>query len=164
MAIWTVLRWRFPKSLAFWDVPHEGQWPSWPGQVYLCPLALTYPSLSSWIFQSGEILWMWIVEAVLQRKRNHKSLAVERVPIHSVIIMAVIKNTCCDFPGGPVVKNLPPNAGDAGSIPGWGTKIPHAKGQLSLCTKTREAHKLQLRPHAAKLKNIFKRNTLWCFI
>ena len=36
-----------------------------------------------------------------------------------------------DFPVGPVVKNLPSNAGDAGSIPGWGTKIPHATGQLS---------------------------------
>ena len=37
-----------------------------------------------------------------------------------------------DFPGGPVVKNPPSNAGDVGSIPGWGTKIPHAEGQLSL--------------------------------
>ena len=36
-----------------------------------------------------------------------------------------------DFPGGPVVKNPPYNAGDKGSIPGWGTKIPHAAGQLS---------------------------------
>ena len=36
-----------------------------------------------------------------------------------------------DFPGGPVVKNPPSNAGDVGSIPGWGTKIPHATGQLS---------------------------------
>ena len=36
-----------------------------------------------------------------------------------------------DFPGGPVVKNPPSNAGDAGSIPGRGTKIPHATGQLS---------------------------------
>ena len=30
-----------------------------------------------------------------------------------------------DFPGGPVVKNPPSNAGDAGLIPGWGTKSPH---------------------------------------
>ena len=37
-----------------------------------------------------------------------------------------------DFPGGPVVKNPPSNAGDTGSIPGEGTKIPHAVGQLSL--------------------------------
>ena len=33
-----------------------------------------------------------------------------------------------DFPGGPMVKNPPSNAGDAGSIPGRGTKIPHATG------------------------------------
>ena len=49
-----------------------------------------------------------------------------------------------NFPGGPVVKNPPSNAGDKGSIPGWGTKIPHAIGQLNLCATTREAHMLQL--------------------
>ena len=31
-----------------------------------------------------------------------------------------------DFPGGPVVKTSPPNAGSASSIPGRGAKIPHA--------------------------------------
>ena len=36
-----------------------------------------------------------------------------------------------DFPGGLVVKNLPANAGDMGSIPGQGTKTPHATGQLT---------------------------------
>ena len=36
-----------------------------------------------------------------------------------------------DFPGGPVVKNPSCNARDAHSIPGQGTKIPHAAGQLS---------------------------------
>ena len=30
-----------------------------------------------------------------------------------------------DFPGGPVVKSLPSSAGDAGLIPGRGTKILH---------------------------------------
>ena len=34
-----------------------------------------------------------------------------------------------DFPGGPMVKNPPSNAGDVGSIPGRGTEIPHAPGQ-----------------------------------
>ena len=29
-------------------------------------------------------------------------------------------NYLMGFPGGSVVKNLPANAGDAGSIPGWG--------------------------------------------
>ena len=47
-----------------------------------------------------------------------------------------------DFPGGPMVKNLPSNVGDMGLIPGQGTKIPHALGQLSLCTarKTQCSH------------------------
>ena len=43
-----------------------------------------------------------------------------------------------DFPGGPVVKNPPYNAGDTGSIPGQGTKIPHAVGQISPCATTTE--------------------------
>ena len=36
-----------------------------------------------------------------------------------------------DFPGGPVVKNPPSNAGGTGSIPGQGAEIPHASGQLT---------------------------------
>ena len=32
-----------------------------------------------------------------------------------------------DFPGGPVVRNLPCNARDRGLIPGQGTKILHAE-------------------------------------
>ena len=43
-----------------------------------------------------------------------------------------------DFPGGPVVKNLPSNAGDVGSISGQETKIPHAAEQLSLHAATTE--------------------------
>ena len=30
-----------------------------------------------------------------------------------------------DFPGSPVVKTLPSNAGTASLIPGQGAKIPH---------------------------------------
>ena len=41
------------------------------------------------------------------------------------------KGSLRDFPGGPVVNNLSADAGDTGSIPGPGTKIPHAVGQLS---------------------------------
>ena len=37
-----------------------------------------------------------------------------------------------DFLGGPVVKNLPLNTGDASWIPGQGTKIPYAVGLLSI--------------------------------
>ena len=62
-----------------------------------------------------------------------------------------------------MVKNLPCNAVDAGSIPGQGTKIPHAVGQLSpLAASTEPASQLesvhcdkgsqvmQLRPSVAK--------------
>ena len=54
---------------------------------------------------------------------------------------------CGDLPiptCSPVVENPLSNAADVGSIPGEGTKIPHAVGQLSLCTATRETHTLQL--------------------
>ena len=47
-----------------------------------------------------------------------------------------------DFPGGPVIKNLPSNAGDMGLIPGQRTKIPQAT--------TREADMPRLRPKEAK--------------
>ena len=73
----------------------------------------------------------------------------------------IAKETTRDFPGGPVVKNLPSNAGDARSIPGCRTKIPHATGQLShscwACARQwkilRDAKKtplLQLGPDAVK--------------
>ena len=43
--------------------------------------------------------------------------------------------------GDPVVKNLPCNAGDIGSIPGQGTRIPHTEEQLSQrATATEPAH------------------------
>ena len=36
-------------------------------------------------------------------------------------------NSVVDFPGGPVVKNLPSNAEDMGSVPHPG-RFPHATG------------------------------------
>ena len=44
-----------------------------------------------------------------------------------------------DFSGGPVIRNLPCNAGDASSIPCRGTKIPHAMRQLSPCITAEES-------------------------
>ena len=41
-----------------------------------------------------------------------------------------------DFPGGPVVKNVPSNAGDAGLTPGQGSKIPHAERPRGLSATT----------------------------
>ena len=61
------------------------------------------------------------------------------------------KMTVRDFPGGPVVKNLPYNAGDVGSVPGQGTKIPHATGQLSPRTTTTSSRASTREPVCGKL-------------
>ena len=62
-----------------------------------------------------------------------------------------------DIPGGPMVKNPPCSSGDSGSVPGRGTKIPYATGQLSQpaptaepesCNKTSRV--MQMRLDAAK--------------
>ena len=45
-----------------------------------------------------------------------------------------------DFPGGPVVKNLPSSAGDVGSIPGRVTKIPRGTEKLSPHTARGSGH------------------------
>ena len=43
-----------------------------------------------------------------------------------------------NFPGGPVVRNLPSNAKDTGLTPGQGPKVPDAAGQLSPHATTTE--------------------------
>ena len=43
-------------------------------------------------------------------------------------ISARLQNEQWAFPGGPVVKNPPANAGNLGLIPDQETKIPHALG------------------------------------
>ena len=42
-----------------------------------------------------------------------------------------------------MVKNPPSNAGDAGSIPGWETKIPHVAEQLRPHEAVRKAQAMQ---------------------
>ena len=56
------------------------------------------------------------------------------------------------FSCGPVLRNPPSKAGDAGSIPDLGTKIPHATGQLSPRPAIREAQKLQWPPGSTRTK------------
>ena len=53
-----------------------------------------------------------------------------------------------DFPAGRRVKNPPSNAGDPSSIPGLGTKTPHATGQVNLHTATTEPTTTREIPHA----------------
>ena len=51
-------------------------------------------------------------------------------------VYVYINNTVWGFPGGPVVKNLPSQAGGVSLVPGQGTKIPHNMDQLNLSTPT----------------------------
>ena len=44
-----------------------------------------------------------------------------------------------DFPGGPVIRSQPCNAGNTGLIPDRRTRIPYAAEKLVLRTTTRES-------------------------
>lgn len=69
-----------------------------------------------------------------------------------------------DFPGSRGVKIPSSKAGDAGLVPGPGTKIPHTGWQLSLWTASREACAPQRRPTTAKNndhKQILKIRSPW---
>ena len=45
---------------------------------------------------------------------------------HLMVLTDLLRFNVRDFPGGPVVKNPPCDAGDASRIPRLGTKIPSA--------------------------------------
>ena len=51
-----------------------------------------------------------------------------------------------------MVKNLPLNVGDMGLIPGWGTKIPHATGQLNLCAAITEPTQATTKTQCSQMK------------
>ena len=62
-----------------------------------------------------------------------------------------------DFPGGPVVKTSPSNAGCVGSIPGRGAKIPHALWPKNQNIKQKQYFKkfteeIKKGPHQKNLK------------
>ena len=58
-------------------------------------------------------------------------------PVHSSLDFLIGKaGVKEDFPGGPVVGNLPSSAGDVVFLPGQGTKTPHSAGQLSTHAST----------------------------
>ena len=83
----------------------------------------------------------------------------------------IIKKNNWNFPGGPVVKPSPSNAGGTGLIPDWGAKIPHASGlksqnikQKQYCNKFSEDFKNS--PHlkkSLKIKLNFEKFLNKCF-
>ena len=87
-----------------------------------------------WLLNGSSLGWLNCLET-RQRWLLHNTVNVLNV---------TLKWLMRDFPDGSVVKNLPSNARDLGSISGWGTKIPHAAGQLSLHIITTESRTSQL--------------------
>ena len=57
-----------------------------------------------------------------------------------------------------MVENPPYNAGDAGSIPGQRTEIPHAVGQLSPCATATELGRLN---ETARVPQNYRAHVLW---
>ena len=77
--------------------------------------------------------------SILYISVHHNQLAYKKLSILNILkIKNLIKEAPRDFTGGPMLKNPPSNAGDVGSIPDQGTKIPHAAGQLSPRATTTE--------------------------
>ena len=72
------------------------------------------------------------------------------------MVLQAFKNQNRDFPSGPVVKNPPYNAGETGSIPGQGTKIPHTAGQLACAPQL-----LSLRASTRECATNYRAHALW---
>ena len=86
--------------------------------------------------------------------------------MNQVVRVILLKHEAEDFPGGPVVKTSPSNAGDTGSIPGQGAKIPHASWpknqnikQKQYCNKFNKDFKNDPHPKKKIFKNLKKRTT-----
>ena len=62
------------------------------------------------------------------------------------------------LPGNLVLKNPLSNAGDTGSIPGQGAKIPQSWEKLSLCATTTESTCHNQRVHPTTTKDLARRN------
>ena len=62
-------------------------------------------------FQDKERSWIWWLHAETYIKHLKKNVSASQI---------LTKNWKGDFPGGPPAKNPSYNAGDLGSVPGWG--------------------------------------------
>ena len=66
-----------------------------------------------------------------------------------------MKSNNGDFNGRPAVKLLPSNAGGAGSIPGWGDKIP--------CASQPKTQNIKQKQYCKKLNKDFKNGPQLCW-
>ena len=112
-----------------------------PWQVPICRHPL-YWNFFNFFFLKFQVKKIQIVQKIYSKKYYISSLIQLSMlqtlsqrqlwlPFPFLVRNLFLKWWSRDFPGGPVVKNPPSCAGDAGSIAGQGTKMPHASGQLS---------------------------------
>ena len=90
-----------------------------------------------------------------KRQDQKPSLVAPANPAHS---LGSCEGSLGDFLGGPVVKNLPCNTGDTGSILGQETEIPQASEQISPRITTTEARVPQLQSLCTAMKDPECRN------
>ena len=87
-------------------------------------------------------------------------------------VMLSLRHCLRDFTSGPVVENLPCNAGDGGSILGWEINVSEAAELLSpMCTTSRESLSTTIKilsaaikPWCSHISNVFwkKKLSCWC--
>ena len=98
-----------------------------------CPdrlLEITVPD-HPWESVSGKALWYTLKWTYGDEIRSlYLGPGERQASIHVPTGNTVLLYRLRDFPDGPVVKSMPCSAGVTGSLPGQGTKIPHAKEQL----------------------------------
>ena len=105
---------------------------------------LRMQSLMSWAGSSSPSHYLELQAACILQLHHLRAAA--------LLWQTLINKGGQGFPGGSVVKNLPADAGDRGSIPGLGrpnvpqSSYSHAPQLLSLCSQAQELQLLS--PHA----------------
>ena len=84
------------------------------------------------------ILWCWLLKSIPMLKF---------IELFIKKLFFFFFSPVGDFLGGPVVRNPPCKAGDTGSIPGQGTKIPHVAEELSSYCCSQRVYTPQKRSH-----------------
>ena len=112
-------------------------------------MTATFSRMSNWgskrlsKFPKSRSKWLQCLPLILQDQKEEES---EPAPLGTVsqgyqgkeCILASLKKSFRDFLGGPAAGNVACNAGGTGSIPGWGTGIPHGRGDPSPRASTGE--------------------------
>ena len=104
-------------------------------KTYLIDLEqlLHYPCFIFWWFLSANLLIKKHCRKLLLK--NYSLIKKNKAP--TLIFISKLKFALGEFPGSPAVKTLPSKAGHFSLVPGQGTRIPHATGQLSPCPVTK---------------------------